>query len=188
MNSKRQSWYVEPEIQTPFIALLVILVAAESIFVGWGFHAAFAAAQDWRQSQVILHFTVIMLATLLPMIALNFAVGLYCSYKIAGPLHRMRRAMEEIAEGNLDADVLAQDGDWTYSLAKDFNEMLSSLRRIIYRDYNYVRESDAILTQCQQSIKDGKGSDGEIGQTILEVKSRLSIIDAHFRKGSEGKK
>jgi methyl-accepting chemotaxis protein len=187
MDSKSSSWYVEPEIQTPFIALLVILVAVESIFVGWGFHAAFSAAQDWRHPHVILHFTVIMLLTLLPMIALNFAAGLYCSFKIAGPLNQMRRAMGEIAGGNLDAEVAAQDGDWTYSLAKDFNEMLTSLRRVIYRDYTFVRESDEILTACQKTIKDGKNGQAGFERAILEVKSRLSIIDAHFKKHAETK-
>ncbi|MFH1620008.1 MAG: hypothetical protein ABIG11_08920, partial [bacterium] len=73
------------------------------------------------------------------------------------------------------------------SCALDFNQMMQTLRRLIYRDHKYAAEADDILTECRewlsrQETLPSRESE-QLNSLINNAKSRLSIINAHFMKG-----
>ncbi len=184
--SLRQRFYVDPEIQFPIILSLILLVTAQGFFVGWGFSKAIAVARQWQRPEQAAEFFTVLLLTVIPVVALNFALGTWISHKFAGPLLQMRRALGEVARGNLEVEVRIRSGDFLHAHAQELNRAVSVLRKLIYRDQGYAREADEVLLRCQERLSRSALADDEKRQLKVlldDAKSRLSIINAHFSKG-----
>ncbi|MBI4061575.1 MAG: methyl-accepting chemotaxis protein [Elusimicrobia bacterium] len=183
----RRRYYVDSELQFPIILALLLLVTLEGVFVGWGFSKAAALARDWRRLDQVAAFFKAFLLTVVPLVAGNFLIGTWLSHKIAGPLVRMRRAMAEIARGNLEVDISERKGDLLHAYVRETGRMAETLRRLIYRDHAHAAEADALLTKCRQRLSEnaGLGEDErrELNALLDEAKSRLGIINTHFLKG-----
>ena len=183
----RQRFYVDPELQFPLVLALIFLVTSQGIFVGWGFSKAMALARDWQRPEQAVDFFKTLLFTLLPLVVVNFLAGVWLSHKIAGPLLRLKRAMAEVARGNLEVDVSDRSGDLLHSHVHEMARMVQTLRRMIYRDQEHAAETDAILTECRAWLAKRRDlpedSRKELGALIDGAKARLCIINAHFMKG-----
>ena len=188
-EEKRTRFYLDPDVQFPLVALLIVLVTLEGCFVGWGFYKAVIIAQQWQRAHFIGDFVLVVLATIVPMVILNFVLGTYFSHKIAGPLSQMRRAMSEISRGNLESDISLRKGDLLQEFALDFNRMLETLRRLIYRDHQNARDADKILSECRGKLEaQGKITEearSELEKLVNNAKSSIGIINAHFMKGQK---
>lgn len=186
---KRRRFYIDPEIQFPLIVSLILLITIQGFLVGWGFYKAIAIAKDWQRPDQMLQFFKALALTIVPIVLVNFLVGTYLSHKVAGPLYKMRRTMSEIARGNLEGEVLLRRGDLLQSCALDFNEMMQTLRRLIYRDHKHADEANLILSECETWLAKRKslpaGEREELQKLLKDAKSRLSVINTHFLKGRE---
>lgn len=187
----RRRHYIDPEAQLPMILGLIFLATFEGILVGWGFHQALIIAQDWKNAQQIMKFFSILILTIVPLVGVNFWLGMRLTHKLIGPISRVRQAMSEIAHGNLDCEVSLREGDFLRSYVQDVNFAIQALKRLIYRDRQYAKESDEILTQCRDRLAKPdipESARVEIGKLIAQAKSRLSIVNAHFVKRQEDKR
>lgn len=186
----KHKFYIDPELQFPLIGWLILLVTLQGLFVGWGFHRAISIAQQWeRPDQMIAFFATICLI-ILPIVIFNFAFGSYLSYKIAAPLDKVRRAIEQTSKGNLEEEVMLREGELLAGHIEQVNDMIRRLRHILYRDYGYVGEVNETLTQVQtwlagqEHLKAQERKD--IQKLIASAKSNLSIIGAYFMRGKKG--
>lgn len=185
----RRNFYTDPELQFPLIAALILLVTVQSLFVGWGFYKLIAIARQWDRPDQAMAFFRTLALTIVPVVIVNFLIGTYLSHKIAGPLFKIKRAVNEITRGNLEADVSLRKGDLIQSYAVEFNTMVQTLRRLIYRDNTNSREADKILGQILELISANTELSGESKSGIVKLlnaaKSRLSVINTHFMKGKK---
>ena len=60
--------------------------------------------------------------------ALFNATAVFLSHRIAGPLHRLERHLEEVAAGNEPKDVKFRKGDLYQSLAEACNRLMARMR------------------------------------------------------------
>ena len=74
------------------------------------------AAMWWTQGPLLL-----VAALLLPAFVVD---TVKFSYRFAGPIANLRRAMREIDEGNPARTLILRDGDFWPQLAEDFNALL----------------------------------------------------------------
>lgn len=184
--SLRQRFYVDPELQFPIILSLIFLVTAQGFFVGWGFAKAIAIARQWQRPEQAAEFFMVLLMTVVPVVVVNFILGTWISHKFAGPLLQIRRAVTEVARGNLEIEVRLRSGDFLHAHAQELNRAIATLRKLIYRDHGYAVEADEILGRAQKRISESSlGSEAKKELLVLlnDAKSRLSIINAHFVKG-----
>lgn len=183
----RRRIYIDQDVQLPIILLLLFLVPLEGVLVGWGFSKSIIVARQWDRPDQALQFFKILFLTLVPLVAVNFAVGMWFTHKIVGPLARMRQGMAEIARGNLEYEIALRKGDFLQHHASEMNRMVETLRRLIYRDHNHAAETDQILVQCRAWLAKRKDlsepARKELQQLLDGAQSRLSIINAHFLKG-----
>jgi methyl-accepting chemotaxis protein len=183
----RRRVYIDQDIQLPIILLLLFLVPLEGVLVGWGFSKSIVAARQWDRPDQAFQFFKILLLTLVPLVAVNFAIGMWFTHKIVGPLARMRLALAEISRGNLEFQISLRKGDFLHQHAAEMNRMVETLRRLIYRDHGHAAETDQILLQCRDWLAQRKdipeAERKELQQLLNGAQSRLSIINAHFMKG-----
>ena len=186
-QSLRARFYIDPEVQFPLILTFIFLATAQGFLVGWAFYKLIAIAKQWDRPDQALEFFRVFLLTVVPVVAVNFALGIWLSHKIAGPLVQIRRAVNEVSRGNLEVEVQLRGGDLLNAPAQDLNRMIATIRRLVYRDHDYVGEANDILTTCEKQLGRGsKISSIEIADLTLllkKAKAKLSIVNAHFMKG-----
>ena len=75
------------------------------------------------QSQVIFLLALLQLV----FIAVTFLISIFLSHRIAGPLYKLRKSMEEISRGNFEMRITFRKNDHFGELQDTFNEMAEHL-------------------------------------------------------------
>jgi len=86
--------------------------------------------QEAAKSQLWLEFDqfrIQLVAFSLFFLVLIFLFGVFLSHKVVGPIHKIRKIMEEVRRGNKKARVFFRKGDEFTELAASFNNMMDSL-------------------------------------------------------------
>lgn len=60
-------------------------------------------------------------------LAITFMLSIFLSHRIAGPLYKLRRSLEEIARGNFDLRITFRKNDHFMELQDTFNDMVQHL-------------------------------------------------------------
>ncbi len=75
------------------------------------------------QGQVILLLAVLQIV----FVAITFLISIFLSHRIAGPLYKLRKSMEEVSRGNFDARISFRKNDHFVEMQDSFNEMVEHL-------------------------------------------------------------
>lgn len=75
------------------------------------------------QQQVLLLLGILQLVFLV----ITFILSIFLSHRIAGPLYRLRKSMEEVGRGNFDLRITFRKADHFMELQDVFNEMVQHL-------------------------------------------------------------
>jgi len=134
---KRTQYWVAGNFQGKYIGLILLLtfltaalcsyVVYYTSIMMFGEKLANVYPQGRLVSIVNLINIRIIVSILLvsPFIAM---VGVYLSHKIAGPIFRMERHVNEMATGNLKTRLVLRKGDELLSLAEGINSLSESLK------------------------------------------------------------
>jgi signal transduction histidine kinase len=178
----RQQYIVEPELQFWFVLIIIFIVLIEGIFISWGISRLSTIVSDWKQSNMAMDFFKTLILILLLLIGGNFLLGIYLSHKVAGPLFRVRKALQEIRKGNF-CNIQLRRGSMLKDFVKEFNETMLVLNKLIHRDQKIINGVLEQLSQCdgvlkkKHSIKELE----EVQKKILLIKSSLVTVNSHFR-------
>jgi len=134
---KRTRYWVAGKFQGKYIGLILLLtfltaalcsyVVYYTSIMMFGEKLANVYPQGRLVSIVNLINIRIVISVLLvtPLIAM---IGVYLSHKIAGPIFRMERYVNEMATGNLQTRLVLRKGDELLSLAEGINSLSESLK------------------------------------------------------------
>ena len=134
---KRTRYWVAGKFQGKYIGLILLLtfltaalcsyVVYYTSIMMFGEKLANVYPQGRLVSIVSLINIRIIISILLvtPLIAM---IGVYLSHKIAGPIFRMERYVNEMATGNLQTRLILRKGDELLSLAEGINSLSESLK------------------------------------------------------------
>lgn len=178
----RQQYIVEPELQFWFVLVIIFIVLIEGIFISWGISRLSTIVSDWKQSNMVMDFFKTLILILLLFIGGNFLLGIYLSHKVAGPLFRVRKALQEIRRGNF-CNIQLRRGSMLKDFVKEFNETMLVLNKLIHRDQKIINGVLEQLSQCdgvlkkKHSIKELE----EVQKKILLIRSSLVTVNSHFR-------
>lgn len=75
------------------------------------------------ENQVLVVLGIIQLVFL----GITFILTIFLSHRIAGPLFKLKRAIDEVRNGNLDQTIYFRKNDHFIELQDSFNEMVQSL-------------------------------------------------------------
>lgn len=178
----RQQYIVEPELQFWFVLIIIFIVLIEGIFISWGISRLSTIVSDWKQSNMVMNFFKTLILILLLFIGGNFLLGIYLSHKVAGPLFRVRKALQEIRRGNF-CNIQLRRGSMLKDFVKEFNETILVLNKLIHRDQKIINGVLEQLNQChgilkkKHSIKELE----EVQKKLLLIRSLLVTVNSHFR-------
>jgi hypothetical protein len=114
-----------------------------------------ADAHDRRLAQeqaLLIHRQRLMIESLVGglalMVTLIGLLGIYFTHKVAGPVHKMKRLLKQVGEGNLHVDARLRKGDELKDFFGAFTDMVSNLRSFEARQLEQI---DAALSALEAS-------------------------------------
>ena len=137
---KRRQYYINRKFQTGFIfrfVLVLILGAVLSVVITL-LTTTSTLTSSYNGARLVIEKTswailpsVIMthLVSTLVVGVVAIVVTLLVSHKIAGPMFRFEKDIEEISEGNLQKKIHIRDGDQFGKVAKSLNVMVENLNK-----------------------------------------------------------
>jgi hypothetical protein len=130
------------------------------------------SAEEVRYTAAKAEIGLFFDAMLMP---LGFAVacmalhGVLLLHRLAGPVYRVRRTLESLAERDLTDQIHLRDGDFLKSVAGRANDCLSTVRM----DVVAAREDVAAILAAAKD------------EAVVEPARRLDTLLASYRTGSE---
>ena len=143
VNFRRQ-WIVNPPLQLRMMALgSVVALASLAAAYGGAMYVFDRSQSAMVEAGVPLHHpmylflaeqmnTLRVVFGIIGVLALcvGMGVGLWISHRVAGPIYRMRRHLQEAAAGRAPQPIRFRQGDYFQELADAYNEELITRGRI----------------------------------------------------------
>ena len=133
---RRKQFWVDRTLQLPFITVMLLvlllmgLTLLGSVYVTlWWVLRTFDLLSD--PTTVALFTTVGLTVTLEVLIVapLVIIVGVLLTHKVAGPLVRVKAALEQMRQGNFDVHLRLRKGDLVDDVADHVNRLAAALRQ-----------------------------------------------------------
>ena len=185
-NLKRRNYFIKKTFQLKFIGVLLTLIISGSLILGWVIYrmANQALAQTFYRSHLQIKstweilFPAVTVATGLAIFitgTITIAMVLIFSHRIAGPLFRVEKNMEEVAKGDLTVKTKLRDSDELEMLARTLNLLTERLNKQMKEIKTGIRK----LSECLQEpncLKDDSKS-----KEIKDNLGHLNKIISRFK-------
>jgi methyl-accepting chemotaxis protein len=178
-HDKRRNYYIKKEFQRNFILKFCALVALGALISGAIIYAMSVSTvtTTFENSRLAIKSTsdyilpAVLLSSLIMMILVGFAtivITLFTSHKIAGPLYRIERDLEELAAGNLNIRFNLRGGDEIKALAANLDQAALSLKLKVSAIKNAFALVETSSVDVSPDMKDKI-------QKLGEVISKLNV-------------
>ena len=171
-QSRRKNYFIDKKFQSLFIikfcALVVIGAVLSGVIIYLMSQATVTTSFDNLRLVIKSTADFILPAVLLSSIVVVMIIGiativitLFTSHKIAGPLYRVGKDIEEVAAGNLKKQFNLRKSDELKALAEVLNNLTQTLKGDVGKIKNDVNELESTIPQ------------GEVKEKINKIKSVL---------------
>lgn len=175
LKNRRKNYYIDKEFQAIFILKFCSLIVIGSIISGLIVYAMSRATvtTTFINSRLTIKSTAdfILPAVLLSGAVVILLIGLatiimtlFISHKIAGPLYRLDKDVQEITAGNLKVTFRLRSGDELKPLVGSMNDMTNTLRARVAEAKNGLEALESlsgIPSEAKEKIKKVKDALGK---------------------------
>jgi len=173
-KNRRRNYFIKKKFQTSFILKFCLLILMGSLLSGAivYFMSKSTLTTTFENSRLVIKNTgeyilpAVFLSSMIVIVAIGIAailVTLFTSHRIAGPLYRMEKDINEIVSGNLSKPFSLRKADEIKPLA----ESLEHMREILSNDIAAVKER---LPELEKSVntEEGKKKIEEIKRVLIK--------------------
>lgn len=200
-RSKRRTVFIKKRFQADFSIRFLILIIVESLLAIalFGYLSRGTVITGYSGSEVVIAKTGEYLLPTLLLVNLiiiggtavaGFVILLYLSHKIAGPLYRFEKSLDEIGDGDLTHRFTLRSKDQLGELAAKMNAFNDRLEGAIS---GVQRELDGLRTIIS-SLQSGLGTEGAdteaLKKRVEEAKEKIEALErsVNYFKTSESRK
>ncbi|MFA5145723.1 MAG: methyl-accepting chemotaxis protein [Candidatus Omnitrophota bacterium] len=187
---RRKQYFIEKEFQVKFILKFCALVAVGGLlFIGILYFLLMQSTTvSIVNSRVVVRTTAdfilpvlvqtVVIVTIIVSLA-TIAVTLFISHKIAGPLYRFKKALQELENGDFSSDFRLRHLDQLQELAGVFNSMVKKIREELkeLKD-NSVSLKDKLEKLSEHEISEMKRP---ILTELKKISEELSRVVRYFK-------
>lgn len=188
---KRRNYFIKQDFQGRFVLrfFLTILLSAVVFTIILSIFSAHTITITYRDSFLRIEktpkalFYEIIRAHGLYIFLIGAGIStlsLFLSHRIAGPLYRFEKSIEEIIKGNLSFRIKLRKKDEAKELAEAMNRMIETLSSHLSRIRAITDDIETNLLETKKVIEEQKGGAVEsldrTVQTLEELKEALSYF------------
>lgn len=183
---RRRIYFIEKKFQAKFILKFCALVVFGGLLtIGLLYLLAMQSTTvSFVNSRVVVRTTadfilpILIQTVAIVMVIVGFAaviVTLFVSHKIAGPLYRFKKVMQELEEGDFSSDFHIRHLDQLQDLAEAFNNTINKIRGKIH-----------VLKDGLRGLKAGLDdiSENEVSENKRSLLLELKKISEELNKAS----
>ncbi|MDO8536069.1 MAG: hypothetical protein Q7S30_03555 [Candidatus Omnitrophota bacterium] len=156
MSGRRRNYFINKRFQANFIVKFCILVIMGTAISGGVVYwmSRSTVTSTFENSRLVIKSTAdfilpsVLLSSAFVVISIGIAaiaITLFTSHRIAGPLYRIQKDLEELSKGNLNVSFNLRKGDEIKVLADTLNDTAELFRRNILNAAKAISEIDVAL-------------------------------------------
>jgi signal transduction histidine kinase len=149
-------------------------------------------ASVYPQGRLVMAVNNINLRILLTVLLLSpfiAAIGVYLSHKIAGPIVRMERFMDDMAAGNLSSRLVLRKGDELTKLADGINHISDTFKAAIINERSSLERLEKALHDLR-TLTSAKHPDpaaidnlvSKINSDMLDLRNEVDKFRTEYQK------
>lgn len=180
---KRKTYFIDKQFQTRFILRFCALVAIGGLLATGLLYllAGKSTTVSIVNSRVAVRSTadfllpILIQTVIIVLVVVSFAsviITLIFSHKIAGPLYRLRKAMEELGSGNFKEEFRIRNDDQLQKIAETFNNTIKTIREVV----NNIKLNIQELRRLLENIKE-EDLPGDKRAILSELKKKSESLD-----------
>jgi len=188
---RRRQYIIKKGLQFRYIGLVFGLALIASLVTGWtvfatGWHflgEKLASVYPQGRLVYVLRATnLALIRNLLLISPLIFILGLLFSHRIAGPVYRIGKTLDDISKGNLGLKIRLREGDELVDLADTINNLTEGFNKTIISDKDIVIKIERDLEEIKK-LASGQPCDcAKIESLINSLQQRSKELSASFNK------
>jgi methyl-accepting chemotaxis protein len=184
---RRRKYLIKKGLQFRYIGIVFALVILASIVTGYTVFATGwtllgeKLASVYPQGRLLYVFKAVNMALMRNLLLASpfiFVLALLFSHRIAGPVYRLERSLDEIARGNLALQIKLRRGDELQDLAEIINTMTENLRKTVVLS----REASLSIQKDLQSLKNIISSQPQdftkLESTVNDLQTKISGLNS----------
>lgn len=188
---RRRRYIIKKALQFRYIGIIFVLALLASIVTGYTVFATGwtilgeKLANVYPQGRLIYIFrtvNLILIRNLLLISPLIFIMGLLFSHKIAGPVYRIEKTIDEIAKGNLALKIKLRKGDELRDLADIINIMIGNLNEHISLNKEVALKIQKALGEIKNIISTTPYDSTRIGSSIDNLQAEIKKLSSSLDK------
>ena len=176
---KRSIFIVNPAFQYKFSFIVCSLVFISSLVYPWTIYDLFdtlIAMQPKNKINIEENrnylFSILALAQL-AFLGVIFILSIFISHKIAGPMFKLKRYLQEIRNGAPLTTIYFRDGDSFQDIADEVSETMEYLANGRKDDFEYLSEVASYINNLSLVVpEDKKPVLQEILSNLAKIQSR----------------
>jgi len=188
---RRRKYIIQKGLQFRYIGLVFTLALIASLVTGWtvfatGWHflgeKLASVYPQGRLVYVVRATNLALIRNLLLISPLIFILGLLFSHRIAGPVYRISKTLEDISKGNLGLKIRLREGDELVDLADMINNLTDSLNKTILTDRDIVAQIEKDLVEIKQIVSSQPCDCARIQTLLGSIQERSKELSVSFNK------
>ncbi|MBF0363321.1 MAG: methyl-accepting chemotaxis protein [Oligoflexia bacterium] len=180
---KRSTYLINPKFQLKlslFVSSLVLLISLVYPFTIYELFRNLAlqnssptAIQTFTNNKMQL--ILVLCLYQLCFILVVFVICVFQAHKIAGPMFKLQRYLNQIAEGGSIQKISFRSGDHFTEIAEAINNALEHLKNNQIKDFSYLSEVSAYIRNLSLVVPDDKKA------VLNEILVKLDEIQDRFK-------
>ena len=188
---RRRQYIIKKGLQFRYIGLVFGLALLTSLVTGWtvfatGWHfLGEKLASVYPQGRLVYVLRVTNLAlirNLLLISPLVFILALLFSHRIAGPVYRIGKTLEDISKGNLGLKIRLREGDELVDLADMINNLTENFNKTIVLDKDIAIKIEKDLEEIKKLASSQPCDCARIAILINGLQEKSKELSASFNK------
>lgn len=185
---RRRNYFIKKKFQIDFtikfliiILIEVILAIGFFIYLSRGTLTTGFVGSDFRIAKTSEFFLPTLFLSNLIILAITGVIGIavliVMSHRIAGPLHRFEKVLEEIGKGDLTHRFKLRDNDQLSELADSITELTVSMDKRISDAKLKIQELSELHTEIQSVLSGKPTADKEIKGQLSAVSEKIEELE-----------
>jgi len=172
---KRRHYFIDKKLQTKYMILTILLLLVYTflfviiLFLPYIIPLEFGypIEEQTRAAKMLLALHKSVWPAIGMVILIMGILSIFITHKVAGPVYRFKKALAEIAAGNLDLTVKLRKYDDLQDLAADMNAVIEELREFVQA----LKGDDQTMSACIQQLEE------QIRNNTINAVSGRELID-----------
>ncbi|HZX47807.1 MAG TPA: methyl-accepting chemotaxis protein [Nitrospirota bacterium] len=195
---RRRNYFINRDFQVGFTIKFLIVIVIESIlaiglfmYLSRGTLTTGFIGADFRIARTSEFFLPTLLVSNLIIIVITAVIGIavliYMSHRIAGPLFRFEKILENVGRGDLTQRFKLRDNDQLSELSESITELTTTMDNRVSDIKFRTHELSGLLRGIKTSTPSGQSDSKDLENLLREVSENVQALEevVNYFKTSE---